>query len=101
MKIIKYSNECGYRTPDTGANGIVNMAWCTCMHRLTTNFPCLNPNEFPSFCPLPNSEKSNANFICPDCLNEENFHLNYDYDKKKLPIINILCNECGRLFEKK
>lgn len=37
--------------------------------------------------------------ICPKCGNDENFHFNYDYGKKELPIINILCNECGEFFE--
>jgi uncharacterized Zn finger protein len=39
--------------------------------------------------------------ICPNCGNEDNFHFNYDYTKKELPIINILCNECGNFFELK
>jgi uncharacterized Zn finger protein len=37
--------------------------------------------------------------ICPKCGNEENFHFNYDYSKKELPIIDVLCNECGEFFE--
>jgi len=36
---------------------------------------------------------------CPKCGNEENLHSNYDYSKKELPIIDILCNECGNCFE--
>ena len=38
--------------------------------------------------------------ICPKCNNEENLHLNYDYSKKVLSIIDIdvLCNECGNCF---
>ncbi len=39
--------------------------------------------------------------ICPICGNKENFHFNYDYSKENLPIINILCNECGEYFENK
>jgi hypothetical protein len=38
--------------------------------------------------------------ICPKCGNDDNFHYNYNYSKKDLPIINILCNECGEAFEK-
>jgi uncharacterized Zn finger protein len=37
--------------------------------------------------------------ICPKCGNEENFHFNYNYSKKELPIIDVLCNECGEFFE--
>jgi transcription elongation factor Elf1 len=36
---------------------------------------------------------------CPKCKEEENLHYNLDYSKKELPIIDILCNECGELFE--
>jgi uncharacterized Zn finger protein len=37
--------------------------------------------------------------ICPKCGNEENFHFNYDYSKKELPIIDVLCNECGEFID--
>lgn len=37
--------------------------------------------------------------ICPKCGNDENFHFNYDYSKRDLPVIDILCNECGEFFE--
>lgn len=37
--------------------------------------------------------------FCPDCKKEENFHFNYDYSKKEMPIIDVLCNECGKHFE--
>lgn len=37
--------------------------------------------------------------VCPKCGNEENFHFNYDYSKKDLPIEDVLCNECGEFFE--
>lgn len=36
---------------------------------------------------------------CPSCGEEENLHINYDYNKPEHPIINILCNECGTFFE--
>lgn len=38
--------------------------------------------------------------ICPKCGNDCNFHFNYDYSKKEMPVIDILCNECGEFFEK-
>ncbi|MFA9239442.1 MAG: hypothetical protein ACEQSQ_06075 [Candidatus Paceibacteria bacterium] len=37
---------------------------------------------------------------CPHCGNRENFHYNYDYGKNKISIIDILCNECGNIFNK-
>jgi uncharacterized Zn finger protein len=37
--------------------------------------------------------------VCPKCGNDDNFHYNYDYSEKELPLINILCNECGEFFE--
>ena len=39
--------------------------------------------------------------ICPHCGEEENFHFNYDYTQKHMPIINVLCNECGEFFNSK
>lgn len=36
---------------------------------------------------------------CPKCGNEENFHINYDYTKEiPMPVIGVLCNECGEFF---
>lgn len=43
--------------------------------------------------------KKNKEFSCPKCNNKENLHINYDYNKKELPIMNVLCNECGNFFE--
>lgn len=37
--------------------------------------------------------------ICPKCKNEENFHFNYDYSKKEMPVEEVLCNECGEFFK--
>lgn len=37
--------------------------------------------------------------MCPNCGEKENLHFNYDYSKKDLPIIDVLCNECGTFFE--
>jgi uncharacterized Zn finger protein len=37
--------------------------------------------------------------ICPHCGEKENFHFNYDYAQKHMPIINVLCNECGEFFD--
>ena len=36
---------------------------------------------------------------CPKCGSEENFHINYDYTKKDVPIQSVLCNECGEIFD--
>jgi len=37
--------------------------------------------------------------VCPNCGEKENFHFNYDYTQKHMPIINVMCNECGEFFE--
>ena len=37
--------------------------------------------------------------ICTYCGNNDNFHHNYDYSKKDLPVEEILCNECGKFFD--
>jgi len=39
--------------------------------------------------------------ICPHCGEKENFHFNYDYTQKDVPIIDVLCNECGEFFNSK
>jgi uncharacterized Zn finger protein len=39
--------------------------------------------------------------VCPHCGEKENFHFNYDYAQKYLPIIDVMCNECGEFFEMK
>lgn len=36
---------------------------------------------------------------CPNCGNEDNLHLNYDYSTKDLKVIDALCNECGEIFK--
>ena len=36
--------------------------------------------------------------ICLHCGEKENFHFNYDYTQKHMPVINVLCNECGGFF---
>lgn len=41
---------------------------------------------------------NNDDIVCPKCGNVDNFHFNYDYSKKDLPVENILCNECGNVF---
>jgi len=43
--------------------------------------------------------KEEEKVTCPNCSEEENFHFNYDLGKEEIPIINILCNECGEFFE--
>jgi hypothetical protein len=37
-------------------------------------------------------------YKCPKCGETKNLHFNYDYAEKNLPIINVLCNECGEFF---
>jgi hypothetical protein len=37
--------------------------------------------------------------ICPNCGEKENLHPNYDYSKTNTPIKDVLCNECGYIFE--
>jgi len=41
----------------------------------------------------------NRQTICPYCGEKENFHFNYDYTQKDMPVINVLCNECGEFFD--
>jgi hypothetical protein len=41
------------------------------------------------------------NIECPNCGEKENFHFNYDYSKKEMSVVDILCNECGKFFELK
>jgi uncharacterized Zn finger protein len=36
---------------------------------------------------------------CPKCGEEENLHYNLDWSKNPPPVMNILCNECGELFD--
>ena len=36
---------------------------------------------------------------CPKCKEKENFHFNYDYSEKDMPVNEILCNECGEFFK--
>ena len=40
-------------------------------------------------------------YKCPHCGETENLHFNYDYAEKKLPILSVLCNECGEFFGEK
>jgi len=35
---------------------------------------------------------------CPNCGESENLHGNYDYNQKDRPLIETLCNECGKIF---
>lgn len=51
--------------------------------------------EFESHLDYMNEEE----VICPNCGEKENFHFNYNYTKKDLPIEEVLCNECGSFFE--
>jgi len=39
--------------------------------------------------------------ICPKCGEKENLHINYDYTQPDLPVLDILCNECGEYFNLK
>jgi len=41
----------------------------------------------------------NEEIVCPNCGEKENFHFNYDYTKKEMPVIDVLCNECGTFFD--
>jgi uncharacterized Zn finger protein len=43
--------------------------------------------------------KNEKQIKCPNCGEEENFHFNYDYSKKDMPIVDILCNKCGQIFK--
>jgi sarcosine oxidase delta subunit len=35
---------------------------------------------------------------CPHCGEKENFHFNYDYTQKHMPLIDVMCNKCGKFF---
>lgn len=36
--------------------------------------------------------------VCPHCQNDKRFHFNHDWGKPDAPVIDILCNECGKYF---
>ena len=38
-------------------------------------------------------------YKCPKCGEKENLHFNYDYNQQHRPIKDVLCNECGDVFE--
>jgi len=38
-------------------------------------------------------------YKCPKCGEKENLHFNYDYSQQHRPIKDVLCNECGEVFE--
>ena len=38
-------------------------------------------------------------YKCPKCGEKENLHFNYDYSMQHRPIKDVLCNECGEVFE--
>ena len=42
---------------------------------------------------------NDVKIVCDKCNNTENFHFNYDYAKKNMVIDDVLCNECGHVFE--
>lgn len=44
-------------------------------------------------------KKADDGCKCPACGNSENLHFNYDYGKPDMPVIDILCNECGEYFK--
>ena len=38
-------------------------------------------------------------YECPKCKERENLHYNYVYGKQHRPIKNVVCNECGSIFD--
>lgn len=38
-------------------------------------------------------------YKCPKCGEEGNLHFNYDYSQQHRPIKDILCHNCGEVFE--
>jgi len=38
-------------------------------------------------------------YKCPKCGEKGNLHFNYDYSQQHRPIKDVLCNECGEVFE--
>ena len=38
-------------------------------------------------------------YKCPKCGEKGNLHFNYDYNRQHRPIKDVLCNECGEIFE--
>jgi hypothetical protein len=38
-------------------------------------------------------------YKCPKCGEKENLHFNYDYNQQHRPIKDVLCNDCGEVFE--
>ena len=50
---------------------------------------------------MKDNELEDDGVVCPKCEEKENFHYNYDYSKKNMPIIDVFCNECGEFFKLK
>lgn len=38
-------------------------------------------------------------YTCPSCGEGKNLHYNYDYSKQHRPVREVLCNECGQMFD--
>jgi hypothetical protein len=38
-------------------------------------------------------------YKCPKCGEKENLHFNYDYNQQHRPIKDVLCNDCGEVFD--
>jgi hypothetical protein len=38
-------------------------------------------------------------YKCPKCGEKGNLHFNYDYNQQHRPIKDVLCNDCGEVFE--
>lgn len=38
-------------------------------------------------------------YQCSICGETENLHYNLDYSKQHRPVIDVLCNECGEVFD--
>jgi hypothetical protein len=45
-----------------------------------------------------NSNLWDDEVTCPNCPESENFHFNHDESKPNKPLIDVLCNECGKTF---
>lgn len=36
---------------------------------------------------------------CPNCGENENLHYNYAWHLPNIPVVDVLCNECGECFK--
>lgn len=86
--------KCGHELHSPEGYQDIYSVWCQCGFRAPVFY--LDPVVLGLKLKGKNDDRK---WVCQKCGNEENFQFNYDYSKKELPIIDVLCNECGEFFE--